>query len=330
MTQMLTNGTHQTHEATPNITEAQAKTLFQSLLDQEGTRAERAPIDIDNFGKMRPKNNIELARMARLLWKSGWCPSSYKNEDQVIVAGAMGMEIGLTLFQAVRSIAVINGRPSLWGDAMLALVRSSPKCKSVKEWFENLNPDGSVGEKTVACCRALREGEAEPIETRFYYNDAKTAGSLGKDTYKQHGKRMLQMRARGFCLRDAFPDLLNGIITTEEAMDSPEEPRDTAADLNKKVDALASSGVNGTAGAGRDVVIPGATAPAPSVPAETKQETPKQAPAPQPTPTNVGTVDRPRKPRGSQHSAGDLLAGTTDQPTITPDDLEFGDETGGA
>jgi hypothetical protein len=32
---------------------------------------------------------------------------------------------------------------------------------------------------------------------------------------------MEQFRARGFCIRDSFPDALRGIITAEEAMDMP-------------------------------------------------------------------------------------------------------------
>jgi TusA-related sulfurtransferase len=34
---------------------------------------------------------------------------------------------------------------------------------------------------------------------------------------------MLQMRARGFALRDAFPDALQGLILAEEAHDHPRE-----------------------------------------------------------------------------------------------------------
>jgi hypothetical protein len=37
---------------------------------------------------------------------------------------------------------------------------------------------------------------------------------------------MLQMRARGFALRDAFPDVLKGLITAEEAQDMPVEEKD--------------------------------------------------------------------------------------------------------
>ena len=38
---------------------------------------------------------------------------------------------------------------------------------------------------------------------------------------------MLQNRARSFALRDAFADVLRGVISTEEARDIPnDEPRD--------------------------------------------------------------------------------------------------------
>jgi hypothetical protein len=42
---------------------------------------------------------------------------------------------------------------------------------------------------------------------------------------------MLQMRARGFALRDAFPDVLKGLITAEEAADFPEETKPREKDV---------------------------------------------------------------------------------------------------
>lgn len=60
---------------------------------------------------------------------------------------------------------------------------------------------------------------------------------------------MLQLRARGFALRDAFPDAIKGLITTEEAQDYSEkkEPRNvtesskdtkTIEDIKNKVKSL--------------------------------------------------------------------------------------------
>jgi hypothetical protein len=49
---------------------------------------------------------------------------------------------------------------------------------------------------------------------------------------------MLQMRARGFALRDAYPDVLKGLITAEEAQDFPAERDVTPARPANPLDLL--------------------------------------------------------------------------------------------
>ena len=54
--------------------------------------------------------------------------------------------------------------------------------------------------------------------------DAKRAGLYGKQgPWQQYPKRMLQMRARAWALRDVFPDVLRGVHVAEEAQDLPAE-----------------------------------------------------------------------------------------------------------
>ena len=55
-------------------------------------------------------------------------------------------------------------------------------------------------------------------------DDAKAAGLLGKQgPWTQYPKRMRQMRARAFAVRDVFPDVLKGLPVAEEVMDTPSE-----------------------------------------------------------------------------------------------------------
>jgi len=129
--------------------------------------------------------------------------------------------------QAMQNIAVINGRPSIWGDAMIALVRACPA-------FEYINETQTDKEAT---CVIKRKGEPEAVRT-FSMEDAKKAGLMGKSgPWTQYPKRMMQMRARSWALRDVFPDVLKGMICAEEALDSG--PRDvtpvtrTAATLER-------------------------------------------------------------------------------------------------
>ena len=47
--------------------------------------------------------------------------------------------IGLAPIQALQNIAVINGKPSIYGDALLALVRKDPRCMGEEEKIEGEN-----------------------------------------------------------------------------------------------------------------------------------------------------------------------------------------------
>ena len=168
---------------------------------------------------LAPKDLDEAMRFADMLAGSSIVPKDYIGKPgNCLVAIQWGMELGLQPMQAMQSIAVINGRPSLWGDAMLALVKAHPAFEWIKE-----ECDGNV-----ATCTIKRRGEPEVMQS-FSLKEAERAGLTSKQgPWTQYPRRMLQMRARGFALRDAFPDALRGVVSAEEARDTPTE-RDMGA-----------------------------------------------------------------------------------------------------
>lgn len=164
----------------------------------------------------------EAMRFSDMLSKSQMVPKAYQNKpEDVLVAIQWGRELGLAPLQALQNIACINGKPSVYGDAAMALVQASAVCDGVDESFEGTDGTGDF----AAVCVARRKGR-NPVIVRFSVNDAKRAGLWGKaGPWQAYPKRMLQMRARGFALRDAFPDVLKGLITAEEAADFPDEAK---------------------------------------------------------------------------------------------------------
>lgn len=159
---------------------------------------------------LSPRTFEEAWRFCEIVTSSGLAPKGYeKKPNDAFIAIQWGAEVGLKPLQSLQNIAVINGRPSLWGDAVIALVRASPLCEYVKE-----SDDGHT-----ATCRAKRRGQDEEVRT-FSIDDAKTAGLMGKQgPWTTNPKRMRQMRARAFALRDLFADVLKGIQVAEEVMD---------------------------------------------------------------------------------------------------------------
>lgn len=169
-------------------------------------------IKMDGFSVM-PATYEEFYRFSNMIASSDLVPKDYKgNPGNVMVAIQMGAEVGLKPLQAIQGIAVINGRPSLWGDAVLALIQSSGLLQDLQEWFDEASG--------TAHCLMHRAGYSKPTVRTFSMADAKAAGLAGKQgPWTNYPKRMLQMRARGFCARDAFADILRGVHVAEEAQD---------------------------------------------------------------------------------------------------------------
>ena len=156
-----------------------------------------------------PQTIEEAFRLAGGIATSGLAPKDMATPEKVLVAILTGMEIGLPPMFAVQKIAVINGRPSLWGDAIPALLYA--KGFKLKEWT-----DGDT-----AYCEVTRP-TGETITRTFSDADAKAAGLLGKPgPWTQYRARMRQMRARGFAARDGAADVLGGMYLREE-LDEPE------------------------------------------------------------------------------------------------------------
>jgi hypothetical protein len=154
-------------------------------------------------------------RFSKMVSASEFAPKDFRGKpESCMLAIQHGSEVGLSPMQSLQSIAVINGRPTIWGDAALALVQSSPVCEYVREYTEG------EGETLAAICEAKRRGYPQPTVVRFSMADAKRAGLAGKSgPWSQYPARMLTLRARGFALRNAFADALRGLITAEEAQD---------------------------------------------------------------------------------------------------------------
>ena len=162
-----------------------------------------------------PTTLSEAISFSEMLASSSMIPKQFQGKpEDVLVCVQWGCEIGLAPLQALQNIAVINGKPSIYGDAAMALVQASSVCEDVEEYFE-----GEGTPNPIAVCVARRKGR-KPVTVKFGIDDAKRAGLWGKQgPWSMYPKRMMQMRARGFALRDAFPDVLRGLITSEEAQD---------------------------------------------------------------------------------------------------------------
>lgn len=162
-----------------------------------------------------PKSTAEAMELAKTLASSQLIPKAFQQRPgDVFVAMMWSHSLGIPIVQGLQGIAVINGKPSLYGDALLAVCMGSGQMADIEETVT-----GSADNLT-ATCKVTRRGKPTPVVSTFSIADARAAGLLGKPgPWKQYTSRMLKMRARAFALRDAFPDVLSGIASAEEMQD---------------------------------------------------------------------------------------------------------------
>ena len=168
-------------------------------------------------------DNIESAfRLASALAASGdMVPKAFQgNPNATMAAIVRGMEVGLAPMQALASIAVINGRATIWGDAIPALVQRAGHHVDVEY-------EGS-GDNLTAVATLTRGDTGKQVVRRFGIADAKRAGLLGKQgPWQQYPQRMIAHRARSWAVRDGAADALMGLGVAEEVSDyGPDAARD--------------------------------------------------------------------------------------------------------
>lgn len=188
-------------------------------------------------GGVEVHDTTDMYELASKILKSGIpLPQTIKSAADLVGILLFAHERGLPPIFAAQNIAQINGKLTMYGDAIVGLVRSSGKAKRISEFFEG------KGDELEAVCQVERKDIEGLTEFRFSVADAKSAKLWGKaGPWAQYPKRMLQMRARGFAMRDAFADVLGGIITREEAEDYPKREavnasQDTQEQILNKLD----------------------------------------------------------------------------------------------
>lgn len=165
-----------------------------------------------------PSSIDEIWRMARMAVVGKMAPASLvdkKDPDEATSACAIaimaGAELGLTPLMSLRSYAVINGRPALWGDGLKAVVRQSGRCEYIR----------TGSDQTKGWCEAKRSDTGEEKRVEFTMQQAKAARLDTKTGPWNSGYAdvMMERRATNRCLNDLFADVLGGIVDAQEAID---------------------------------------------------------------------------------------------------------------
>lgn len=145
-----------------------------------------------------------LLNMGRELITTGFLPSAIKTPAQVAAIVLTGRELGIPPMHALRSIHIIQGKPTLAAELQLGLFHRAGGKSQVKK------SDATVCEMSFTHPNGSSHTETYTID------DAKRANLLNKDGWKNYPKAMLRARCISSGLRIVAPDIIAGIYDPEE------------------------------------------------------------------------------------------------------------------
>lgn len=146
-----------------------------------------------------------LLNQAQMFLKSGLLPPSINTVEKIVTIAAMGEQLGISPIAAINGIDVIQGRPSIKPQLMLALIRKSGQLEDLK-----VTDDG-----TTCTVVMTRKGMSPHTET-FDMAAAAAMNLLGKDNWRKQPAVMRKWRAISAAARIVFPDVIWGFYTPDE------------------------------------------------------------------------------------------------------------------
>lgn len=194
-------------------------------------------LELSIGGKFELNTLKDQLGYAQNLIREGMVSSTFKTPQQLVIGIQLAKSLSIDPAVALGMMYVIKGKPSLFGDGPLSLIKRSPLYGGAREFyvdkdineicFKNKNLNAEV---YAAVIQIKRTGFDEIQEDFFTVDDMNKAGvhlnKYGeKDTWKKYLRIMLRYRARSLAIKSLFPDLLNGINISEH-MDNftPEVP----------------------------------------------------------------------------------------------------------
>jgi hypothetical protein len=217
-------------------------------------KAEKFPVEIRSGIVSMLNEKIKYVmdwETAEMISSSDLVPKDYVGKpNNVFLAIQTGRSLGLDPFQSVKHLYTVNGRTSLFGDMMLGLAKGHDEYDDIIEVFGEMVDAGKDHGQlpSYARCTIKRKGKTDVVR-EYTLDDAKHNPNFNKfnknfqtnqwtepGTWMRNGKRMMQMRARSFALRDSFPDKLSGVYDEYEIQEIAESKdiTDQTTDLNQQ------------------------------------------------------------------------------------------------
>lgn len=184
-----------------------------------------------------PRSTADAMELAKTLAQSDLIPNHYRGKPANIMAVMIkGRELGLSVMQALTEMHIINGKVCSSAALKMGLCVKERRTCVYFRLVESTT--------TKAVYETQRVNSPEPERIKWDIDDARRANLLNKDTWKQHPAAMLRARCASALATAVYPDLVQGLLTGDEAEDTVDgiyqDPAASVTAVSKTAEVTAS------------------------------------------------------------------------------------------
>jgi len=176
-------------------------------LEAEKEKQSTAMVHVEWAQTLEPRSLSAAMTLASAIFASRQF-AAYGTAEAVLLAIMTGRELGIGTMAAMRSIHIIEGKPTLSAALMAALVLRSGKAKQF-EIIERTNERATI--------RCWRDGEEKPIDVTYSVDDAKRAGRVKPGSgWEKNPADMCVARCQAIGARLKWPDVVANMYLMDE------------------------------------------------------------------------------------------------------------------
>jgi hypothetical protein len=173
----------------------------------------------------------QMKEIAQMAIKSGLLPSAIRTPEAAMIIALKGFELGLPPMVAFSHINVIQGKPAMSAEIMLASIyKAHPKATIIIE----------ERSETKCILKAARPGVDKLATFEWNLDRARKMELLNKDNWKKQPGTMMFWRCITEMKRAIFPEVLMGIDYTADELEdikdvTPLAPRSVNAEVTEAI-----------------------------------------------------------------------------------------------
>lgn len=167
------------------------------------------PVTAPSFERaLEPQDSRSAYGLAKVVVASRMF-SAYGTPEAAMLVMMAGREFGLGAMASLRSFHIVEGKPTMSAQAMMARCLEHPSCKLFRVVRSKCSHE-------VAVVEVQRNGWDAPEVYTWTIDDAKRAGLAAKQNWSKYPRDMLINRCIAEAARFAFPEVMAGVYSPEE------------------------------------------------------------------------------------------------------------------